>query len=213
MSLGIWDVPSGQQIERFPLPINVSDFAGFYPNPDWTQAAVALRDGSAAVWDISEGEQLFDLPGHEGSIELEYSQNGSLLVTYSSPDGMVIASDAQTGEIVRQLDTGKRITDHAASADGRWLALATTGDGGDRVVQIWDLDLHVGNDELLPVATFTGHNNSIFVLAFSPYGTHLATSGGDTTAKIWALDYDNSSERRAAGDAQQSRQYSGWGAL
>lgn len=66
----------------------------------------------------------------------------------------------------------------AVSADGALVATAHTG----HTVMVWTFEKNK------PPRILTGHEDSVFSVAFSPAGTVLATGGADCTARIWALD-------------------------
>lgn len=184
-SLAIWDMATGLKRESYPLPIDPFEFYGYYPNPSWTQVAFAQTDGTIAIWDLLDGQQLFDLPGHMGAwVELEYSADGSRLVTVE--DGLLIAWDATTGEVIRQIDTGHGVNDHVVSPDGRLVAVAWNP-GGSGVIDIWDLDEAVDDDDLSPSIVLTGQSNEIWVLAFNPNGRLLASASRDGTSRVWDI--------------------------
>jgi WD40 repeat protein len=184
-SLAIWDMVTGEKLESFPLPISNSEIGGYYLNPDWTRAAIFLKDETLSVWDIQAGMQLFDLPGHTGWVEMEYSKDGRRLVTYDSSDGLVLVWDAGTGKLVRRLETGEFINDHAVSPDGRVIALAVENETEGWHVQLWDIDAPPGDEGLSPSETLTGHLSVIRLIDFSADGRMVASASGDGTSQIW----------------------------
>jgi WD40 repeat protein len=58
------------------------------------------------------------------------------------------------------------------------IAIATASDDG--TAKLWDLQ---GNC----LVTFTGHNDSVRSVSFSPTGDTIATASQDGTAKLWDL--------------------------
>jgi WD40 repeat protein/serine/threonine protein kinase/DNA-binding SARP family transcriptional activator len=185
-TLAIWDTGTSKKIESFPLPISPLDIASYYLSPDWTKVAVALHGGAVSIWDLGQGQKLFDLNGHSGLVELEYSQDGSQLVSYDWPNGRIVAWDTKTGEAVRTIETGQQINDHAVSPDGRQVAVAIPL-GGVTDVQLWSLDEQLPAEKQAPVATLTGQPSVISVLAYSPDGTLIASASRDGTARIWDI--------------------------
>ena len=65
----------------------------------------------------------------------------------------------------------------AIAPDGTWLA--TTSE--DKTARIWAAD---GT----PLATLTGHKDSVRAVAIAPDGTWLATASWDKTARIWSAE-------------------------
>ena len=189
-SLAIWDVATGEKRESLTLPIPAND-VGFYSlHPDWTQAAVYSRDGSLAIWDLTKGERLFDLPGHNRFVELEYSRDGRRLVSYNNQDvgpGLVMVWDTATGKLLNNLKIMQFINDHAVSPDGGRVALATNLGPDQRgwEVQIWDLEGSIAGEEPAPIFRLPGHEQTILLVNFSPDGSMVASASVDGTSRIW----------------------------
>jgi dipeptidyl aminopeptidase/acylaminoacyl peptidase len=70
----------------------------------------------------------------------------------------------------------------AVSNDERELAIASTGNGGDGIVSLWNTTTW---KRIATFATFSGLE--ISALAFSPDNTQLALGAGDGTAGVWSL--------------------------
>lgn len=96
--------------------------------------------------------------------------------------GVVEILDAKTHKPRRKLAEIKgAVTDLAVSNDGKLLAAAGGEPGvrGDAVVwntQTWQA-----------VANLQGHGDSLYAVAMSPDGNHLATGGYDRDIKLWSI--------------------------
>ncbi len=104
------------------------------------------------------------------------------------PDGQVIATCAESGEIwIWNAQTGRllaRLDGHqgpinclAYSSNGRWLASG----GRDKTVRIWDTVNHRLLHQL------NGHQEPVRSVAFSPDSRALVSGGRDKTARLWNI--------------------------
>ena len=184
-SFAVWDVASGERLRSHRLPIPTYEIGGYYVSPDWDRVAIFQPDNSLSIWDLREGSKLFDLPGHSGWVELEFSKDGRFLVTYDNPSGRVLVWDAATGERMYRIDTGRFINDHAVSPDGRRIALAVDANDAGWEVHIWELARLSDDDSGAPAVKLSGHPDTIRLIDFSADGRMLASASRDGTSRVW----------------------------
>jgi WD40 repeat protein len=147
-------------------------------SPDGRQLAAPCGDGTVKLWDVSTGQNVVALRGHEGDVVcVTFSPDGRRLAS-ASEDTTVKIWDTTTG---RELNTlpghTKPVNGLTFSPDGRYLASTSY----DQTVRLWD----AMTGELLH--TFEGSfTRSILVTpAFTPDGRRLAAPGVDNAVTVW----------------------------
>jgi WD40 repeat protein len=137
----------------------------------------AGRDGTARVWNVSEGRELVVFRGHSGIVSAAVFSPDGGRVASAGWDGRVLVWNAATGEVVQDLDgNAGSVYDVAFSPDGRLIASAhSTG-----AVILWDAR---SGAKLHQIAA---HGYEAVSVAFDRDGKRLATAGGrDHSAKVW----------------------------
>ena len=159
-------------------------------SPDGKRLATGSADGTARVWQVSDGRELLTLKGHTGCVwSVSWSPDGRRLAT-GSEDGTARVWDAAGG---RELLTLGRHTGpvHSVSWSPDGTRLATGSEDG--TAKVWDA---AGGPELLTLKGPTGPAISVDIRSFwspsgvwsvswSPDGKFLATGSYDGTVKVW----------------------------
>lgn len=101
-------------------------------SPDGRRLAAGSLNGTVAAWDLTSGELLMSIEGHEGAVlGMSFSPESPLLASVGE-DSAVRVYEVSTGQQLNELAT-HGLTSVAFSPDGRFLA---TG-GFDGAVRLW----------------------------------------------------------------------------
>jgi len=106
-----------------------------------------------------------------------YAPAASCIFALSPSGTLVKGLDRKQGPIqhvVGAVTKGEVAWAMAATADGRWVALAVGSN-----IQLWD------GDKLALRHTLKGHEDAVRSLAFSRNGQLLATAGSDRSVRLW----------------------------
>jgi WD40 repeat protein len=173
------------------------EFHGISFSPDGTRLATSGEDNTVRIWDVSRGQELRTLTGHEAGENNYHIASlipGVLAVAYS-PDGKVLASvgedgtariwDPESGELLRTLIIHPQRhggCSLAFSPDGALLAAVTDlhGPGPElgALLKVWDVETW---REILSVDLPDRSDG----LAFSPDGAQLVTTGFGGYVIVW----------------------------
>jgi RNA polymerase sigma factor (sigma-70 family) len=149
--------------------------------PDGKVVAIATEDKVVQLRDAQTGNLLFNLKGHDGTVNcLDFSPDGQTLAS-GSTDNTVKLWEWTKGKETRSLKGHVgAVYALAFSPDGKRLA-----SGGDKTIKVWDAS---SGAEL---AVFQGHVAPIRALAFATNGFTLASGGTDNTIRLWHLDNES----------------------
>jgi WD40 repeat protein len=141
--------------------------------PDGKRLISVGADHTIRQWEVATGKMVAVLKGHTAPvIATTVTADGKTLVSVGE-DGSVLLWDLASGKQVASLKLN--ISLKAGALDPHSRRLATASDG---TVRIWD----VQTGKLLSTSDGQGR---IRVLAFSPDGKLLASSGGDRVVRMW----------------------------
>lgn len=100
-----------------------------------TRLATASEDRTAAIWDVTDGRRIATITHEDTVHRVAFSPDGALLAS-SSNDGVVIISNAQTGDVRHRLKLDAQgVYALAFAADGRRLVAAAAR----KDVTVWDV--------------------------------------------------------------------------
>jgi WD40 repeat protein len=129
--------------------------------------------------------------GKDGALRVtsrDYAREGTCLTVAFSPNGKVLASGLQDGEVhfwylssgrnSRMSGYGAKVALTAWSANSRYLATSA----GTEIV-VWDF-AGKGPEGSRP-AQLSGHTDRVESLAWQPGGSHLASGGRDWRLSLW----------------------------
>ena len=199
-------IPRGEVTERSPLPqditpsepvaLNTGDnfaLANTLRTENGSISTVAIAsqsqqgqlvasgnsDGTISVWNLSTGELITTLEGHEKAVNaVVISRDGELLAS-GSDDSTVKIWNLNNFELVRTLEGHQEtVSSLAIAPNGKTLVSGSW----DKTIKIWNPT----TGELLQ--TLSDHSALISALTVSPNGKLLASGSQDRTIKLWNLN-------------------------
>jgi WD40 repeat protein len=209
--IGVWDAQTGQELSRFPAS-GVGVILDLAVSPDGQWVAGGRDDGTAAVWQVSDGSPVAEVSGHhESVVRVAFSPTGELAT--SGAEGEVNLWRLPGAGEPRNLSEGEdRTVGRLTFAPDGYL-LAT---GGGSSIRVWEteqgwqggwlvgfagtpFDVATSADGKLVAATgpdgittlwrratyFLPHPDVVIDVAYDPAGDRFATAGEDGLVRIW----------------------------
>ncbi len=172
----VWDAATGEKCLALKGHTGLVTSVAF--SPDGTRIATGSWDQTAKTWDAATGRELFSLKGHVHLVlSVAFSPDSQRIVT-GSIDKDAKVWDASNGREIFTLRHTRCVRGAVFNSDGT--RIVTGSD--DRTAKIWEAATG------LELFATSEHKDSVWNLALSPDGRHLATStaGSPATIRIWS---------------------------
>lgn len=172
--MSLWDVETGQEINRFRG--HTSGVVSEAFSSDGRLAASCAGDGVIILWDVETREEIrrFVVPGSLVN-DVAFSSDDHWIVS-GYFDGSVIRWDVNTGESLRFREKHAGLVNNFVfSPDG----LTVLSSGWDGIVIVWD----VATGEV--VRRLTGHTAAAFTVSLSTDGRLAFAGSADNTGILW----------------------------
>ena len=167
----IWDAATGRPVA--PTVRHERLFSAEF-NPDASKIVTASDDGTARVWSAHDGHLLFDpIHHHDDLFDATFSEDGKFILSSSTRDGVVMLSDANTGEVVRRFRVSGRLAAVRLSPDSDRVVIANAAEAR--------IFMCASGREIAVLR----HRAAIEGAVFSPDGGLIATVGKDRRAILW----------------------------
>ena len=145
-------------------------------NLDGTYVVSGNDDGTLRLWEVSSGNELHVLQGHEGGVSS---------VAFS-PDGTKMVSGGCDGTVRLWEVASKKALHVFRGHEGRIISVTFSSDGmlvssgsDDGTVRLWEVlsgkELHV----------LRGHERGISSMTFSPDGMYVISGSSDGAVQLW----------------------------
>ena len=181
----IWDLANGQELITLKDHTNWVNELAY--SPDGSRLITASSDGTVKVRDAASGQPIVTLTDHKGGVfGMAFSSDWSIMVTESFDQAIKIwdltqigtaGNDAVLFTLGRNTSRLGNATRIVFSQDGRRILEPDS----DSLVSEWD----VASGRLL--RRIPCSSGTIFTIAVSPDGEHLAVADEFGRAKIWSL--------------------------
>ncbi|MCE2767453.1 MAG: WD40 repeat domain-containing protein [Fimbriimonadaceae bacterium] len=183
----VWSTETGEclsKLEGHNASVNSLCFS-----PDGYSLASASVDKTIKLWSVEYQKLISTFSEHTQSVStVDFSHDGTVLAS-GSADGSIILWDLPTGMVQRHLlGHSDGITSVKFSPNQQQLASGSH----DKTIRLWNVFDHPerslpvhGEDINARQRVISGHDDSIYSIAFSPTGRFLLSGSGDGTIMIW----------------------------
>jgi WD40 repeat protein/serine/threonine protein kinase len=178
----LWDAATGERLHT--LAGFGHMVTGIAFSPDGKRLATSSLDGTARVWDVAAGKELFRKAVPTGAYCVAFSPDGRLLAAAEARGGVLVwGADGGPQRHALRTPPPDGVTSLAFTPDGHRLATLSTGNI-DAKVRVWDI---AAGREALALDAPGAWFRSGCPLAISPDGRYLAAGDGPGPVKLWEL--------------------------
>lgn len=147
-------------------------------NPNHQQLATGHADGTIRIWQITTGQLLINLKGHQSSVwTLAFSPSGDILASGSFDSSIKLWNLTTETEYCTLSGHQDWVTEIAFSSDGQLLASCSN----DQTIKIWNSQ--TGKE----IQTFYGHTEPVTAITFHPQNDYVVSGSEDLTLRFWNL--------------------------
>ncbi|MEX1363672.1 MAG: protein kinase, partial [Nannocystaceae bacterium] len=171
-TVGSWDARTGALLET--LDGHTDEVLDVAVSSDGTRIATGGRDETARVWDAGTGMPLAVFEPAQVVDAVDFSPDGTRLVTGTFDDGAAQLWDIATGRASTVAHHEDAVFDVAFSPSGDQLVTGSW----DGTARSWNLE---PSEALLTLP----HSRRVDAVALSRDGTRLAVGSGDGTTRVW----------------------------
>ena len=175
----LWDVESGQELQRWSAPFDIWRDSRLAFSPKGDLLASGCQGGEVRLWDVDTRKEAAVLRGHKDLVcDVTFSPDGKRLATAGGVfDKTIRIWDVAKKEQVQVLEGHKDcVYSLAFSRDGKLLASGST----DGTARLWDA-------ETWREIAMLKHGSNVYGLAFTPDGTRLACACADNSIRLWDM--------------------------
>ncbi len=137
-------------------------------------------EAAAELWDVPSRHHMATLKDqakrhYRG--QMTFSPDGKTLIVPGNPAKVVEMFDVHTGQLTQSLDAGTiKPRDVAISPNGKYLAAV----GSQTAIKLWEMP-----EARLRSDRFTGHEDSVQEIVYTPDGQQIVTGASDGVIRIW----------------------------
>ena len=173
----LWSARGLDQIDSIDIEDHDLTTWVFGPTLPWILAGTT--DGDIVVLDLTTGDSLGTLSGHEGEIvDLDISADGNRLVS-TARDNTLRIWNLVTGEEAFRIDRPWRSEAPLVLEQSSGMLAIPTQSNDLQVVDI---------DDGVIEATLTGHDSAISAIAFDTSSNRIATADEEGELRIWSIE-------------------------